>query len=356
MTVWTDHVKKWAREHGITYGCAISKPECSLAYRGPKPKPLNRKEKVQIEKAVKQRKEVEGELKVLYPPYSMAREYKRRQEMNQFIPLEEAEPVLPEKNLVIPSPPPRARSVIPAGMLEPPVISDMTMGRVSSIVPEGARGEFMGGSAPGDIRQKIADLAGSTYPDSDYGFLMALMMYRLISKLLVYDSRIVDTGYNVKTRPYYFSYPTKTASPIYKTVKNKNGEKNTIVVKYEEIPGVLINNDEWGAVVSKENIEKLVKILTPVLRESNIYYYLEDKIYKKAKRFRLISYNSTRDEHNQKMIRLREILKPLYDDKSFWRSLARFRLPYEPKVKINFARDTPTLGLGIGENYDDDDL
>ena len=38
MTAWTDHVKEWAKKNGTTYGCALSKPECSASYRGTKPK------------------------------------------------------------------------------------------------------------------------------------------------------------------------------------------------------------------------------------------------------------------------------------------------------------------------------
>jgi len=34
MTKWTDFVKKWASSHNMSYGCAMSKKECSEAYRG----------------------------------------------------------------------------------------------------------------------------------------------------------------------------------------------------------------------------------------------------------------------------------------------------------------------------------
>lgn len=34
MTAWTDHVKKWAKAHGKTYGCALSEPACKAAYKG----------------------------------------------------------------------------------------------------------------------------------------------------------------------------------------------------------------------------------------------------------------------------------------------------------------------------------
>jgi len=63
MTVWTDHVKKWAREHGITYGCAVSKPECSQDYHG-------------VKKSKKMKWEVQSQLKSLYPAYAQYREEK----------------------------------------------------------------------------------------------------------------------------------------------------------------------------------------------------------------------------------------------------------------------------------------
>tara|TARA_R110000868_G_scaffold105509_1_gene289838 strand:- start:13 stop:261 length:249 start_codon:yes stop_codon:yes gene_type:complete len=33
MSRWTDWVKKYAREHNTTYGCALSQPKCSATYR-----------------------------------------------------------------------------------------------------------------------------------------------------------------------------------------------------------------------------------------------------------------------------------------------------------------------------------
>jgi hypothetical protein len=33
MTRWTDFVKDYASDHKISYGCALSKKECSEAYR-----------------------------------------------------------------------------------------------------------------------------------------------------------------------------------------------------------------------------------------------------------------------------------------------------------------------------------
>jgi len=33
MSRWTDFVKRWAKVRDMSYGCALSKPECSLEYR-----------------------------------------------------------------------------------------------------------------------------------------------------------------------------------------------------------------------------------------------------------------------------------------------------------------------------------
>ncbi|NBW13105.1 MAG: hypothetical protein EBR82_34300 [Caulobacteraceae bacterium] len=38
MTIWNDFVKAYAAKNGITYGCAISKPELKEAYRKAHPK------------------------------------------------------------------------------------------------------------------------------------------------------------------------------------------------------------------------------------------------------------------------------------------------------------------------------
>jgi hypothetical protein len=42
MTAWTDHVKKWAKAHGKSYGCAMSDPACKKAYKG-EPEPAMEK-------------------------------------------------------------------------------------------------------------------------------------------------------------------------------------------------------------------------------------------------------------------------------------------------------------------------
>jgi len=48
MTIWTDFVKSFAKEHNITYGCALSDPDCSAGYKakyGVK-KPLGKKKEI----------------------------------------------------------------------------------------------------------------------------------------------------------------------------------------------------------------------------------------------------------------------------------------------------------------------
>jgi hypothetical protein len=44
MSKWTDFVKKWASEKNVSYGCALSKPQCSADYRKKNPKPLTKKQ------------------------------------------------------------------------------------------------------------------------------------------------------------------------------------------------------------------------------------------------------------------------------------------------------------------------
>jgi len=39
---WVEHIKRFAREKGMTYGCALSDPECKATYKKP-PKPLTQK-------------------------------------------------------------------------------------------------------------------------------------------------------------------------------------------------------------------------------------------------------------------------------------------------------------------------
>lgn len=43
-TRWTEFVKDWASKKGLTYGCALSKPECSADYKKKYPKPPTKKQ------------------------------------------------------------------------------------------------------------------------------------------------------------------------------------------------------------------------------------------------------------------------------------------------------------------------
>ena len=48
MSVWTDFVKAFAKKHNVSYGCALSMPECSKEYREHRPQKLNKKEKREV--------------------------------------------------------------------------------------------------------------------------------------------------------------------------------------------------------------------------------------------------------------------------------------------------------------------
>jgi len=49
MTAWTEHIKAFAKEHNISYGCALSNPDCSASYRNKRPQKLNKKETKEVE-------------------------------------------------------------------------------------------------------------------------------------------------------------------------------------------------------------------------------------------------------------------------------------------------------------------
>jgi hypothetical protein len=44
---WVEHVKRWAKANGQSYGCAISKPECKASYGQQKNKTATQKELLQ---------------------------------------------------------------------------------------------------------------------------------------------------------------------------------------------------------------------------------------------------------------------------------------------------------------------
>jgi len=48
MTAWTEHIKSFAKEHNMSYGCALSNPACSASYREKRPQKLNKKEKKEV--------------------------------------------------------------------------------------------------------------------------------------------------------------------------------------------------------------------------------------------------------------------------------------------------------------------
>ena len=61
---WTTHIKEYSQKHGISYGCALSKPECRAEYREKYPKPLTKKQqKAKAEEETRARAEEEARLK-----------------------------------------------------------------------------------------------------------------------------------------------------------------------------------------------------------------------------------------------------------------------------------------------------
>ena len=41
---WVEHIKKYAKDNNLSYGCALSTPECKNTYRKPSSKPKQKKE------------------------------------------------------------------------------------------------------------------------------------------------------------------------------------------------------------------------------------------------------------------------------------------------------------------------
>jgi hypothetical protein len=48
-TAWTDHIRDFAKRKGLSYGCALSDPECSTEYHAKRPPKLNKKEQKEAE-------------------------------------------------------------------------------------------------------------------------------------------------------------------------------------------------------------------------------------------------------------------------------------------------------------------
>ena len=38
---WVEHIRKWAKDHNLSYGCALSNAECKEAYKSSKEPPKN---------------------------------------------------------------------------------------------------------------------------------------------------------------------------------------------------------------------------------------------------------------------------------------------------------------------------
>ena len=62
---WILHIKDFAQRNNLSYGCALSKPECSAEYREKYPKPLTKKQqKAKAEEEARLRAEEEARKKV----------------------------------------------------------------------------------------------------------------------------------------------------------------------------------------------------------------------------------------------------------------------------------------------------
>lgn len=49
MTLWTDHIREFAKTHNISYACAMTEPNCKASYQAKRPQKLNKKEKKENE-------------------------------------------------------------------------------------------------------------------------------------------------------------------------------------------------------------------------------------------------------------------------------------------------------------------
>jgi len=64
VSQWILHIKDYAQRHNLSYGSALSKPECSAEYREKNPKPLTKKkQREKVEAEAKARAEEEARLK-----------------------------------------------------------------------------------------------------------------------------------------------------------------------------------------------------------------------------------------------------------------------------------------------------
>lgn len=49
VSAWVEHIRDFAKRNNLTYGCALSDPNCSKEYHAKKPSKLNKKEKKEVE-------------------------------------------------------------------------------------------------------------------------------------------------------------------------------------------------------------------------------------------------------------------------------------------------------------------
>jgi hypothetical protein len=62
MNPWVEHVKAFAKEHQLSYGCAISNPQCSASYKAKQPKHKKEKYQQQLKEHHKEEEEFDEEL------------------------------------------------------------------------------------------------------------------------------------------------------------------------------------------------------------------------------------------------------------------------------------------------------
>lgn len=71
VNAWVEHVRAWSKANGVSYMCAVSKPECRAAYKGGKA-------------VVAGKKMVQSELLEKYPAYSAHKEAKKSRNKKLF--------------------------------------------------------------------------------------------------------------------------------------------------------------------------------------------------------------------------------------------------------------------------------
>lgn len=79
MSVWTDFVKDFARRNSVSYGCALSMPECSIEYRKKHPKPVPKKKQKELFKEAVERGSMEDQdINRSGTPYKQQKAHKER--------------------------------------------------------------------------------------------------------------------------------------------------------------------------------------------------------------------------------------------------------------------------------------